>query len=462
MYKLLSCLLTVMLLCVFLTGCQVADPESSISKAGQSTSASSDIEDSTGNTYTTQNHTTAQPPSAGKPNTGSSGKATSSGSAASNGSTGTSKTAIKPIISADKAAAAINNVPKGNVVKIASEKATVAEVNPSWAYTHHPMITYFKGTFYAMWSSGRVNEDDCGQRVLMATSKDGLNWSTSKPLVNTVKGTYSEMVLTAGGFHVNGDILVAYYFFYEYSPDLLRGKNLRPLDNGGHITAGTSYMTTKDGIYWSKSKPLPQNIGINTPPINTKSGRLIMCGHQSILYSDNINGISGWIKSALNPNDVAKARSENGSDKFALCEAAYYQTDDGIIHMILRSDTEYLYCAESYNEGQTWTAPYKTNFTDDAAKFALGRLPDGRFYYVGNPVYGSGRNPLMLCISEDGKNFSKQYILRDEPYRLQYKGLYKGGVYGYPQALVQGDYLYIIYSKQKEYIEITRVALADI
>ena len=68
----------------------------------------------------------------------------------------------------------------------------------------------------------------------------------------------------------------------------------------------------------------------------------------------------------------------------------------------------------------------------------------------------------MLCVSEDGENFDRHYTLRDEPYTKKYPGLYKGGVYGYPVSLVHDGYLYVIYSKHKEAIEVTRVALSDI
>ena len=145
-----------------------------------------------------------------------------------------------------------------------------------------------------------------------------------------------------------------------------------------------------------------------------------------------------------------------------LTESSFFQTDDGVIHLMLRTNTDYLWCSESYDDGVTWTEPYPTNFTDCWAKFQFGRLPDGRFFYVGSPIPGSGRNPLMLCLSENGADFSRQYILRNEPYEQQIEGLYKGGLYGYPSVTVANDALYVIYSKHKEAIEVTRVALASL
>ena len=48
----------------------------------------------------------------------------------------------------------------------------------NWTYSHHPSITFFKDRFFAIWSNGRKDEDAPGQRVLMATSKDFIHWTT--------------------------------------------------------------------------------------------------------------------------------------------------------------------------------------------------------------------------------------------------------------------------------------------
>ena len=66
----------------------------------------------------------------------------------------------------------------------------------------------------------------------------------------------------------------------------------------------------------------------------------------------------------------------------------------------------------------------------------------------------------MLCLSEDGQNFNRQFILRNEAYKQQIPGLYKGGVYGYPSTVIANGYMYVIYSKHKEAIEVTRVSLS--
>jgi hypothetical protein len=40
--------------------------------------------------------------------------------------------------------------------------------------------------------------------------------------------------------------------------------------------------------------------------------------------------------------------------------------------------------------------------------------------------------------------------------------LWKGGQYGYPHTMVDGGYLYVIVSRQKEAIEIIRFAISQL
>lgn len=88
-------------------------------------------------------------------------------------------------------------------------------------------------------------------------------------------------------------------------------------------------------------------------------------------------------------------------------------------------------------------------------------MPDGRFYYVGNPI-GGGRTPLALSLSCDGVRFDQHFILGDTHYERRKAGRHKGGEYGYPHSIIHEGYLYVIVSRQKEAVEILRVALADL
>lgn len=381
---------------------------------------------------------------------GSPGESAPAGSSAAESS---SPFPVEPVRTAEESAQRINNRADGAIKTPATEKATIYQPDGDWSYSHGAAIAWFKGKFYVMFTNGRANEDDCGQRVMYAVSEDGLNWDTPRPLADTQMGEHSELVLQASGFWVNGDTMVAYYNSSEYPEESLRGENLRPEKDVSRLNFQNHALTTTDGVHWTDAGSVTYRRGFFMP---THTGRLIVPGPPSFPYTEDPGGLGKFSISVLNMSNV-NARGAN-----ILTESCMYQTDDEIIHMMFRTDTGFMWASESYDNGKTWTEPFPTKFTNDNSKFWFGTLPDGRFYCVSNPIMDSGRTPLILSLSDDGENFSDQYLLRNEPYQQQYPGMYKSGIYGYPHALVQGDYLYVVYSKHKEAIEVTRVALSEL
>lgn len=375
----------------------------------------------------------------------------------------------------------INNHSEMPLRRLPSDCRTIAEPNDGWSYAHHAALAAFGGRLYATWSSSRRNEDDCGQRVMISRSEDFFHWTPPVPLLDSQMGEHSELVLTAGGMYVHDGVLRAYFGRYEYPPSCLRtdaslpeGRALRPKaeDDPGHMHTAMGVLSTRDGEHWTSPRLLPVPVVPNHGPQPTASGRLIVAGGTMFPYTDDPSGEDGYQLTGIYgdafgddpPYDdsaaielVTKAR---GWDAPLLCEGAFFQTDDGVIHMMLRSNGPFLWCTESRDDGATYSEPHPTAFSDDKSKFHFGRLPDGRFYAVSNPVTGGGRNPLVLSLSKDGENFDVRYILRDEPYEKRYPGMYKGGLYGYPHTVIAGGFLYVIYSKRKEAVEVTRVPLS--
>lgn len=360
---------------------------------------------------------------------------------------------------------------------VINEKSLIFAGNDKAGYNHHACIAAFKGKLYSAWSSSTQNEDDCGQRIMMSVSEDFDNWSEAFPIIDSMKGKHSVAVLSAGGMSVFEDTLYLYFGYYEYAKeDVRENGTLRPLaeDDTYHTDTRAGYICTKDGEAWSEPKFLNIPGVPNHAPSPLHSGRLLMPCSILYPYSDDPSGVGEYKFAGIYGNSfgdeapyddsvsVNTVTKKMGWNVPLICEGSFFQTDDDVIHMMLRSNSDYLWCAESRDNAESWEEPYRTEFTDDKAKFHFGRLPDGRFYYVGNCVPGKGRIPLMLCVSEDGENFDRHFILRDEAYTKKYQGLYKGGVYGYPVSLIYGDYLYVIYSKHKEAIEVTRVALSEI
>jgi len=349
---------------------------------------------------------------------------------------------------------------KMNGLKV--ERTWLYQPVKEWTYSHHPHITFFKGQYYAMWSNGRKDEDAAGQRVLISRSKDCKSWSRPVPLVDSMMGKGGvEVVLTAGGFHQHKGLLLAYFGQYEADK------------SGGRLLA----VTTKEGINWSGIKDMGVAVIPNHGPRKTKTGRLIICGHTSFPYTDDPQGLSGWTMVGIYPTDtVMPVDSPNTIFSVqkkmewpaVLCEGSFYGADDGSLNMMLRAVGEgyrgWLWATRSIDNGRTWSKPVETKFSDSSAKFDFGRLPDGRFYYVGNPDVTNGwrRYPLVLSLSKDGVVFGHHYIIADESYEKMREGLCKDGEYGYPDTIIDDGHLCIIVSRKKEAVEVFRIPLGDI
>lgn len=340
------------------------------------------------------------------------------------------------------------------------ERMLIWAPGEDWTYSHHPHITFFNDEYYAIWSNGHRDEDAPGQRVMLAKSRDFANWTAPAPLVDSLPGKGdTELVLTAAGFHQHAGTLVAYFGQYEVDKTDTR---LRA-------------VTTTDGASWSAIRDMGIPVNPNHGPQPTRTDRLIICGNFTFPYTDDPSGLSGWNMTGIYPPDMAGISDDPASFwrvqermgwPAGLCEGSFFQTDDGAIHMLLRSTGAgfkgRLWITESRDDGETWAPPVETPFSDSNTKFHFGRLPDGRFYYVGCPDTAGRRCPLVLSLSRDGKTFDQHYIIANEPYEMKKPGKHKGGEYGYPHTLIHDGHLCVIVSRQKEAVEVMRFPLAQV
>lgn len=144
--------------------------------------------------------------------------------------------------------------------------------------------------------------------------------------------------------------------------------------------------------------------------------------------------------------------------------------DAGGIHAKSKREVEQTksrrnYAAFSFDDGKTWTTPTRTTFPDACARSNAGRLPDGHFYVINNilpmsPKKG-GRALLAVSLSDDGLEFDRTAVLRFVAPPRRYEGKAKGLGYAYPHSVVFGKYLWVIYSVNKEDIEVARIPLAQ-
>lgn len=327
----------------------------------------------------------------------------------------------------------------------------------AWYYSHHPFITKFKGKFYAFYSNGRRNEDDCGQRIMMAVSEDFKSW-TIKPLIQVRWGTDSELVHYCKGCYVYNGVLTVYYHSYEYLPEVVRytadGLNLRPLAENHRAKDGNSWcVQTTDGEHFTSPKSLGNVFGGgNLNPVRYGE-RLLWAGYGTVAHTENMAGDGDW-------NSIRLRLDPETERPKAITESGIYQTPDGVTVLMSRTNGGTQLAAASLDGGVTWTDMYRSSYPDYCAKFEYGSLSDGRIYFLGND--SNKRAELVLCTSEDGVNFGRYYLLSREPYEQMRQGLYKGGDYGYPTSYFDEEYLYVIYSLDKEGVEALRIRWSEL
>lgn len=346
-----------------------------------------------------------------------------------------------------------------------------------WHFCHHPALGVFNGRLYAMWSNGRVGEDEPGQRVLYAVTSDGDHWSAPQVLCASWPGSQGyEKTLTAVGFYAYEETLNAYIASYEYESYELVTDSQGNARNGKLCCNPMLYvMTSRDGEHWSEPQSLDLPLAVVCGPRKLRSGRLLMEGNWAHAYTDDPSGLSGWKFAGYCPDDVelekplrddptyfwkvAKAMNLEGH----LCEGSFIEEKDGTLHMMYRSTFRplLLWQTDSTDGGEHWSLPEKTDFPNGESKFHMEQLPDGRWAYVGNPEQDMSRCPLVVSISEDdGMTFTRHYMIETERVSRKFPGLYKGGIYGYPHMTVYGDSLYVIYSIWKEDVAVHRIPFA--
>ena len=339
---------------------------------------------------------------------------------------------------------------------------------PGSAYQHHAHLAFDGDRLYATFSEGDRDEDQIGQRMMLMTSDDlGMNWSNPRPLLDRQAGRYGYGVVTGEGMHVAPDgTLTAYAGYYDrtYLDQLMYyasggNGNLAKRDFDSYTGVHTRVMQSNDrGMTWHEVGRIP-DFQPNLGPTPTASGRLILPGMATIRYTDDPTGRTGWQWAGLprlphgfrdDPEGYHLAAKERG-DTYDHCENSFFQTDDGVIHLMFRTPRQRLAVAHSHDDGLTWSEPELTEYTDCGSRHQFGRLPDGRCFGLSTPQPHSPRTPLVLAISEDGERFDRHFIVGDAPNRLaRIPGVHKYGRYGYPYLRVADGTALVVYSINKE------------
>jgi predicted neuraminidase len=145
-------------------------------------------------------------------------------------------------------------------------------------------------------------------------------------------------------------------------------------------------------------------------------------------------------------------------------EPTYYPTEAGEVHMLIRDNTRsgYLIRSLSQDHGQSWSAPARTNYPDATSKNFPGRLSNDWYFLINNPDR-TKRDPLAISFSRDGWEFGHPLSIRSNPPARRFAGRAKAsGSVQYPHAIEHQGSLWVIYSINKEDIEVAEIPVGKL
>lgn len=342
----------------------------------------------------------------------------------------------------------------------------------------HGYLTYFKGTLFACWDSQARDENTSGQHgVYRYSTDDGKTWSDPKtlfpPLADNVPASVAKEpkpFQTSQGFaEIEGRL------YAVTCVDRAVRKKVYRFNEVSRIRIGLLAREVRDDktlgpVFWlTDSAPDPEP-GYPTIP----------AGDRTLVAK-----INAWFKEPANlPQLLFKPRQWPDSDDehrmteptppWRLHDGTWVRLyrDQGNIHGKSKAEIEASrprrhYAAFSFDDGKTWTAPTRTNFPDTGARANSGRLPGGQYYVINNPLPMSsrqgGRSMLAISLSGDGLSFDRMAVIKFIAPAQRYEGKAKrANGYQYPHSVVVGKYLWVIYSVNKEDIEVARIPIAEL
>jgi iduronate 2-sulfatase len=316
-----------------------------------------------------------------------------------------------------------------------------------WQFNLHSYLTYYQGKFWAVWSSGRIDEDSGSQVVRYATSTDGHTWAPSQVLAGDPDGPDKPALWITRGIYVDSGKLHALAAYGEGPRQTPQGR-----ESWRNLRLVRFEWTGKT---WANRGTYLENCMNNYPPRKLGDRLFMTCRDSLTRMYTALSDASGrnW--------QVTPLPGEPPHDHMS--EPSWYVDDDGVAHLLFRDAkrSKYLYHSLSRDQGRTWSAPVRTNYPDATSKNIGGRLSDGRYFLINNPNQRS-RNVLGITFSEDGWQFSHPRALRNNPPAQRFPGRAKApNSFQYPHVLEKDGSLWVIYSTNKEDIEVSEFKIAD-
>jgi hypothetical protein len=349
-----------------------------------------------------------------------------------------------------------------------------------FTYNHQPYLAYWNGKFYLQFLQGLVEEHHPPTRILLVTSKDGINWSDpviafpeySLPEIHDdtrlIKAGTKAVMHQRMGFYIapNGKLLVSGFYSYAATP-----RNSPNAGDGlGRVVREIHKNGTMGPVYFIRYNRHAGWNELNTSfafyKTSKDKGFLKACED---LLADKLVTLQWWEEDrgkdgffTIDPSQVSDGDyfSKNVVTSGGAGKAlSYFHRPDGAVVALWKNQ----YSAMSSDNGKTWTkiAKNKTLWTCGAKTWGQ-RTDDGRYAIVHNQsATKRNRFPMVAIVGDDGHTFDRMYCLTGEVSTERYQGIHKNQGPQYFRGIAEGngnppgDEMWNVYSMNKEDIWIS-------
>jgi len=343
-------------------------------------------------------------------------------------------------------------------------------------FNHHPYLAVHQKIMFACWDTQARDENISGQHGVFCRSTDrGETWSRAEVLFPSLSANVPASETTEPGwFQTSQGFIETDGRFYALTivDQSLKEKVHRYNEVSRRRIGWLAREVQADGtlgkIFWLTDDAPEPIRGFPAFPAGDK--KLVAKINERLRQPAHLPQL--FFGPRAHPDSDDGHRMTEPSPTWRLDTGTWVRLyrDAGGIHAKSKREVEESksrrnYAAFSFDDGKTWTTPTRTTFPDACARSNAGRLPDGRYYVINNVLPMSpkkgGRALLAVSLSDDGLEFNQTTVLRFVAPPRRYEGKAKGLGYAYPHSVVVGKYLWVIYSVNKEDIEVARIPLAQ-
>ncbi|RCX19354.1 putative neuraminidase [Anaerobacterium chartisolvens] len=299
------------------------------------------------------------------------------------------------------------------------------------------------GSLIAAWFAGEKEGSD--DIAIWGSRLEKARWSKPVKIAYDLEEPHWNPVLYQKD---NGDVLLFYKISrkisewhtkvkvsHDFGNTFSESEELVPGDRGGRGPVRCKVVTLSDG--------------------SMLAGNSIETGIWTAYADRSVDGGKTWTLSNAITIDVeyhGENTAENSDIEVSaqsfygrgVIQPTLWESEEGHVHMLLRSTEGFIYRSDSSDFGCTWSKAYATQLPNNNSGIDVVKCEDGLLILCMNPVpknWGP-RTPIVLLTSEDnGYTWQQEAVLEDQ-----------AGEYSYPSIISTGDQVHVTYTYDRQSI----------